>query len=303
MALQVRTQYGDLYMADALPSIYEVMQDEFRLYPDMIPQLYNVKGSSRGIEQSTTITGFGRFVQTSEGQPFNSDIAYQRFDKTYTHLKYTLSYSVSREMIDDDEFGIVNKFSRSMAKSAVKTRQILASDLFNEAFSATNFTGGDGLELCSTSHTLVAGTENNELSTSADLSITSLRQALVDIAETVDERGDLLMLTARTLLVPAELIWDAIEITKSNLRADTANNAVNAFQMDGMLSPMKWTYLTDPDAWFVICDQHDLNWFDRKPLETESYDDYKTQSMVVQSSFRCSRGWNDWRGIFGSPGA
>src|SRR5215467_571323 len=108
--LQARTQYGDLYLVDALPAIRDIIQNEYDQNADMIPNVYNVDGSSRSIEQSTGISGFGRFVETPEGQSTNGDIAYQRFDKTYTHLKYTLRYNVTREMIEDDQFGVVTKF-------------------------------------------------------------------------------------------------------------------------------------------------------------------------------------------------
>ncbi len=302
MALQVRTQFGDLYLADALPAIRDIIQNEYDQYPDMIPNVYMVEGSGRSIEQSTGISGFGRFVETPEGSPTNGDIAYQRFDKTYTHLKYTLNYKVTREMIEDDQFGIVSKYSKALARSAFDTRQTLASDLYNEAFSATNFTGGDGSALCVTTHSLIAGTEQNTLTTAADLSVTSLRQALQDVADTTDDRGLLLNLHARYLLVPNELEWDSAELLKSPGRPDSPNLAANTFAPRN-LSPIVWNYLTDPDAWFIICDRHDMHWYNRKPFTVEDYEDYPTQSMVVQGIMRLSRGWNDFRGIYGSPGA
>lgn len=302
MALMVRTQFGDLNLADALPAIREVIQNSYEQYPDMIPNVYKVGGSNRSIEQSTSVTGFGRMVETPEGSPTNSDLAYQRYDKTYTHLEYTLSFKVTKTMIKDDQFGIVSKFAQALGMSAFDTRQTLASDVYNEAFSATNFTGGDGLQLCSTAHTLVAGTEQNRLTTDADLSVTSLRQALQDVADTTNDRGLLLNIRPKFLLVPNELEWDASELLKSPDRPDTSNRAINAFTPRNLTATV-WNYLTDPDAWFIICDRHDMNWYDREPFSTEDYEDKPTRSMVVQGVMRNSRGWNDWRGIYGSSGA
>lgn len=304
MALQVRTQFGDLYLSDALPAIEEIIQNKFDLYQPVGPMIFNMKGSKRSIEQSTGLTGFGAFVETPEGQPYNSDIAYQRFDKTYTHLKYTLGFKVTEEMIDDDEYGIIGGYASALADSAQDTREIHAASQFNEAFSATNFTGGDALELCSTAHPLVAGTEQNELTTGADLSITSLRQALQDLADTTDQRGKLINLKAKYLLVPNELEWDAIELLKSPGRADSPNLATNAFSHRN-LEVMVWNYLTDSDAWFLVCDkaQHNMTWYDRKPFQTYSYEDEPTGSMVTYGKMRYSFGWNEPWGIFGSPGA
>jgi len=302
MALQVRTQLGDLYLSDALPAIYEVIQNEYDQYPDLIPTLFNVESSGRSIEQSTMISGFGRMVETPEGQPVNTDIAYQRYNKTYTHLKYTLGYKVSREMIDDDQFGIVGKFSKSLAKSAFDTRQFLAADIFNQGFVTTFYTGGDGLAFFVTNHTLTSGTSSNALTTPAALSVTSLRQALVDIAATVDERGLLINLTPKMLLVPPALQFDAQELLKSPDRPDTAARAINAFSMKNMDWTM-WPYLTSGTAWFIGCDRHDLTWFDRKEFAVDNFEDYSTHSLVIQGHMRLSRGWNDWRGWYGTAGA
>ena len=38
-------------------------------------------------------------------------------------------------------------------------KQVKAANVLNNAFNSSSFTGGDGLELCSAVHTIVAGTE------------------------------------------------------------------------------------------------------------------------------------------------
>ncbi len=303
MALMVRTQFGDLYLADALPSIRYIIQDKYEQYADMIPNCFSVDTSTRSIEQSTGISGFGRFVTKTSGQPASGDLAYQRFDKTFTHTAYALEFGVTKEMIDDDEFSIIGKFASSLAKSAFDTKQTLAADIFNSAFTTT-YTGGDGLALCSASHTLVAGTASNTLSAAADLSVTSLRQACQDIQDTVDDRGLLINLMPKYLLVPNEEQWNAHELLKSPDRPDTPNRAVNAFQMKNF-DYLVWNYLTDPDAWFLLTQpsDHDLHWYNREDFNTIHYEDNSARAVVTQGYMRFSFGWNDWRGIYGSPGA
>lgn len=301
--LQVRTQFGKLYLVDALPAIEEIIQNAYDQYNPIGPAIFNVKGSGRSVEQSVSISGFGRFVETPEGQPYNTDVIYQRNEKTYTHLKYTLGFKVSEEMIADDEYNIIQGYAKSLADSMQDTRETHASSVFNNGFSAS-FPGGDGVALFSTVHPLVSGTEQNTLTVAADLSVTSLRQALQDLGETVDERGLLRNFRAKWLLVPKELEWDAMELLKSQMRPDTANNVMNAFSSRN-LEPMVWYYLTDPDAWFLVCDKsgHDLTWYDRTPFETNNYEDPSSGSMVTYGKMRYSFGFNDWRGVYGSPGA
>ena len=76
------------------------------------------------------------------------------------------------------------------------TKQVKAANVLNNAFDP-NFTGGDGVELCSAVHPIVAGTFANELGTAADLNETSLEQSLIDIAAFTDERGLLISTQGR----------------------------------------------------------------------------------------------------------
>ena len=108
---------------------------------------------------------------------------------------------------------------------------------------------------------------------------------------------------AKFLLTPNELAFDAYELLKSAGLPNTANNNANSLSAIGQLEPAVWHYLTDPDAWFLVSQKHDVNWYERVPLQTLSYMDDPTGNMVVYGRMRYSRGFNDWRGIFGSPGA
>lgn len=304
MAGMVRNQFTDLNFDDALPALMQIIQDNYEQFPSVAEAIYNIKKTNRSIEQSTQISGFGNFVETNEKQEHASDLAYQTYDKTYRPLKYTLGFSMSRELVDDDQFGIVAGFSRSLGRSAYNTKEIHGAEVFNDAFDGTTFTGGDGRPLCDTAHTSLAGSLRNELSTSADLSVASLKQAFIDMQDTVDHRGKLLNIMPRTLLVPSELRFTALELLKSTQLADTANNNINS--LDSLsLQPVVWNYLTDPDAWFLLADklEHDLCWIERDPFEVITYDKPSTESKVVYGRMRYARGFNDWRGVFGSPGA
>jgi hypothetical protein len=99
-------------------------------------------------------------------------------------------FSITEEAIEDNLYDrLASRYTKALARSMSQTKQVKAAAVLNNAFDST-YTGGDGLELCSTAHTLANGsTFRNELSTAADLNETSLEQALIDIAGFVDERG------------------------------------------------------------------------------------------------------------------
>ena len=160
---QNRTQFPDLFLEDALPAIRDIIMNEFDQYPSAIPMVFNVESSNRSIEQSTGISGLGRFVETDEGDSHAQDLFYQRFDKNYTHLEYSLGYSVTRVMMEDDEVGMIPKLSKEVGFSAFDSRETDAAAVYNDAFAGSSFTGGDGQPLCSDAHVLVSGTEQNEL--------------------------------------------------------------------------------------------------------------------------------------------
>jgi len=303
MAL-LRNQFSDLFFATALPVLEETIMEKYKSKPDMIPMVFNVESSDKWGEQDTTISGLGLAVGKGENAPVTYDDVLQGYDKTYTHATYALALRVSKEMIDDDKWGVVKKATSALGRSMFNTRQIIAAAHFNNAFNAA-FPGPDGLELCSLLHPLIGGgTEQNELTAAADLSVTSLRQAINDIEDTVDDRSLLINITPRYLLVPNELKWDCEELLKSSLRPDNANNAINAFQMQN-LDYLVWNYLTDPDAWFILSDksEHSLKWYDRESVNTSSDYDFDARASKTMIASRFSSGWSEFRGVFGSPGA
>jgi hypothetical protein len=303
MAL-LRGAFSDLFFGTALPVLEGVVMEKYNSKPDMLKMVYNVAGSDRWGEQDTTITGFGLVPTKANNENVTYDDIFQGFDTTYTHTTFALAFRSAKEFIDDERYGILVKASKALGRSMYNTRQIQGASTFNSAFDGT-VTGMDGLELCSTAHTLVGGgTEQNELTTAADLSVTSLRSALDTLHDTTDDRGLILDIKARYLLVPNELAWDAEELLKSSLRPDTAENAINAFQMTN-LDYMVWSYLTDPDAWFLLSEpeEHNLKWWEREAVNTSSDYDFEADASLTKIRNRFSFGWSDWRGVFGSPGA
>jgi hypothetical protein len=191
-----------------------------------------------------------------------------------------------------------------------QTKQVKAAAVLNNAFDST-YTGGDGLELCSTAHTLANGnTFRNELSTAADLNETSLEQALIDIAGFVDERGLKVAVNGsrngNRMIIPKELQFTADRLLESTLRPGTADNDINAVRNMGML-PEGYDvnhFLTDTDAWFIITDApNGLKGFNRTAVRTSMEGDFDTGNVRYKARERYAFGWSDPRGIFGSPGA
>jgi hypothetical protein len=148
--------------------------------------------------------------------------------------------------------------------------------------------------------------KKNELSTSADLSETSLEQAMIDIAGFKDERGLKIAARGLKMIIPSALQFTAERILKSNQRVGTADNDINALSSKGML-PQGYVvnnFLTDDDAFFIKTDvPNGLKHFTRAAIKTAMEGDFDTGNMRYKARERYSFGFSDWRGIFGSPGA
>jgi len=178
--------------------------------------------------------------------------------------------------------------------------------VLNNAFNSS-FTGGDGVELCSTAHPLGAGgTFANEPSTAADLNETSLENALIDISTVVDERNMIIALRGAKMIIPPQLQFIADRLLESTLRPSTADNDINAVKNMGMV-PEGYTvnhFLTDPDAFFIKTDApNGFKHFERSPMRTNMEADFDTGNMRFKARERYSFGFSDPRCVFGSPGA
>jgi len=185
------------------------------------------------------------------------------------------------------------------------SKQVKAANVLNRAFNSS-YTGGDGLELCSTAHVIVAGTEQNELSTAADLNETSLEQAMIDIAALTDERGLKIAARGMKMIVPSENQFNAERLLKSQGRTGTADNDINALKNMGMI-PEGYRvnhYLTDTDSWYINTDvPNGMKYFERLPIQTKMEGDFSTGNVRYKARERYSFGVSDPRGVFGVEGA
>jgi hypothetical protein len=274
--------------------------------PLMANQVFEVETSDKNYEEDVELKGFGLAPVKTEGASIAYDSQIQGYTKRYTHVVYGLGYIVTQEEMEDNLYEKVSKSrAKALGRSMRQTKEIVAANVFNRAFD-TNYLGGDGKPLISTTHPSDAGNQSNRLTVDADLSEASLEDALTQMMNATDAKGLRINLQGMKLLVPSNLAFEATRILKSNLQNDTANNATNAMKSMGVLPDgvMVWPYLTDPDAWFIITDAPDgLKMYNRRPLSFDKDNDFDTSNAKAKATERYSVGWSDWRGAFGTPGA
>jgi len=303
----IRTLFPDLYLQSMLPAIDEVVMTKYSQFPDEFTEVFRMESSSRSIEQTTEVTGFGQFAVIPEGSDTRYDEALPGFNKTYVHAQYGLGFRVTKVAMDDDKFGVVKKLATELGRSGKETKEVTVANVINTGFAGVVL-GPDGVGLFSTAHPLIGGgMQSNRLSYATDPDVTSIQLVLTLMRQTRDQRGKLLRIPPKKAIFPPNLEFIGAELLGGVDRSDTANRAINAFRrrsgMPSFESWMVWDYLTDPDAWMVEGDVQDteLRYYDREAFNTVHDIDFDSRSVKTAGWMRFSCGFNGFYGLVGVP--
>ena len=289
------------------PGLNALFGLEYQNYENQHVEIFDIETSDRAFEEEVMLSGFANAAVKSEGAAVTFDTAQEAFTSRYTHETVALAFAITEEAVEDNLYdSIARRYTKALARSMANTKQIKAANVLNNGFNSS-FPGGDGVELFSSAHpTVSGGTQRNELATAADLSETSLEQAMIDIAAFKDERGLKIAARGMKMIIPSELQFTAERILKSPARVGTADNDLNALASKGML-PQGYVvnnFLTDTDAFFIKTDvPNGLKMFNRAAIKTAMEGDFDTGNMRYKARERYSFGFSDWRGMFASEGA
>jgi len=295
------------------PGVNKWYGDKYTEFPVEWTKLFDQFTSKRNFEEDVGVSGLGLLSTKAEGSGITYDSSRQGFTTRFQHVVYASGFIVTREAYEDDLYDVVGKQkAQSLAFSVRQTKEILAANVYNRAFN-TSYTGGDASTLVasaggggSASHPNIAGgTWTNGPSVAVDLSEAALEQAHIDIAQFQNDRGLKIAVRPQSLIIPVQTMFEATRILKGDWQVNNAERNVNAMKMMGLVPEIVVNhYLTDTDAWFLRTDTQDgMKYFERRADEFTTDDDFDTENAKYKATFRCSFGWTDPRGIYGSPGA
>lgn len=275
-------------------------------HPEEYSKLFDSDTSSMNYEEDVQLTGFGLAPVKSEGSGVAYDSEIQGFTTRYTHVAYALGYIVTKEELDDNLYEQVSRRrAAALAMSFRQTKENVGANIYNRAFNST-YLGGDGVQLCSTAHPNTSGgTFANTPTVAADLSEASLEDALTALMGFQNDRGLLINVMPRSLIVARQNWWNANRILKSAYTPSTANNAVNVLVATNALPEgiVMNHYLTSPNAWFVRTNiQNGLKYYSRVGIQFDQDNDFDTMNAKAKGYERYSFGWTDPRAIYGVNG-
>lgn len=210
-------------------------------------KLFAKQTTGRKFERIVSFAPFGDVPEKPEGEEYATDLIMQAWTKDVTPLEFGLMFEVSETAEEDDAEDILAKKSRMLVFSMRQVQDKRAALVFDNGFSTQ--TTADGVALFSTAHLLKrGGTARNRPASDADLSVTSLAQAFIDLdTDTKLESGQVVMPAKSFYLhIHPSNRFNAARILKSTLLPDTANNDINP------LKELDITPVVNPDRKSVV---------------------------------------------------
>jgi hypothetical protein len=284
---------------ECFDGIYDQRKDEWsRVFREE-------NGIPRNYHEEPVLYGFGAAPQLPDGTPVSYQQGGVLFLQRYIYNVYGLAFALTKVLVEDgDHIRLGQVYAKHLAQSLIETKETLSANVLNRAFNSS-YVGGDGVSLISTAHPIVSGTFSNQLSTSANLSQTSLEQMLIQIRQAVDNNGKKIRLVPRQLVVAPGNIFQAEVLLKSVLRTGTANNDINPIKAIGLLDEgaAVLSRLTNANAWWVQTDAPEgMKLLMRRELEKTMEGDFETDSMRYKATERYTVGFTDPRAMYGTAG-
>lgn len=287
------------------PGLAAIWGLNYENYPKMYPKFMEMKTSDKRFEKEQGMAGFSLATVKDEGDSVDFARMVQGYQKEYNHTTYGLGAIVTREMIEDDQYNIINKIPQLLAEAMGRTEETQATAVLNNGFDSA-FSGADGQALFSTAHPNagdLGGTQSNTPATAADLTQTSLEAAIISIMDFRDENNQRMNFAAKALIVSRSDYFNATKILQTKYKVGAADNDVNVIA-NLNLDLVVTNYLIDQDAWFVKTNaMNGLTFYTRRPAGIDRDNDISTQNLAIVTSMRFDTGFTDWRGAYGSPGA
>ena len=294
-----RGTFGDLLE----PGFAEIYNDAYKETERVFPQVFRMGSSSKQDERESGVTGFGLLTVKAENAPINYEDPIQMFNVLYTHSTYAKGFKISKELYDDDQYNVMNSKPDQLGRSARRTEEVQAANIFNRAFNAS-YLGGDDQELCSTVHGRSDGgtAQSNASSTGITFGEANYETGKLAMRGQLDDKGMKIDVKPRAILIPIDLGKTASIVFNSNLRSGTADNDFNPYK--GELKVIEWIYM-DRNAthWFLLdTDQHKVKWFWREKATFKQDEQFETAAALFKVRERFSAGFSDWKGTWGSQG-
>ena len=268
--------------------------------------LFKQKPVDRMSEIVELFQGTGLFQLTGEQAATNLASPRVGNQKVINQSKYTNGFNISFEAKTSDIHAVYGKATASLALNALVSQDTNALQQYSLGF--TTVLAPDGVALFSNSHVSLSGDTVDTLEAATAYSETTMYNMVVNLGNQLNQDGVKVGYKPKVLLVPLRLLKTAMEVTKSVLRAGTANNDLNYFSeaypgLEVRYSPLLDTSSTT--AYFLMSDNHGMTRFVHTPVTTALTEwqntdtaDYRYRALYMEAVAPV-----EYSGMVGSVGA
>jgi hypothetical protein len=298
-------------LLDVDQPLRKVFELEYKDPEIEISKVFNVENMDGAEEKDITSYGVGALENVGEGGAVPYDDPGLGYSTTYAYQIYKKGIQITKQMAQDNKYRQMKDMMRWLAQRSSYDPVNYAYGLFRNATTANptgygNYNAG-ALALGSASQTYENGDSGVQSNYSTNtLTYDNYEAAKVAMANWKSGHGTLLEFTGTpTLLVPPALQREAVEITKSELDPDTAENAVNVYK--GEATVVVCPYIStagggSDTAWYVLMPGHKVNFFWRNKPAFDREVDFDTGVAKYKVEVEYVAGFSDWRGVYVADG-
>lgn len=302
-----RSNYGELLYK----GLHKIFFDDYAKPTAEYPVVFKTETHDEFSKRVGRMMGLGPFRPKDEGGFISMDAGKWLSEKTIYFPTWALGFAATWELMEDDQYGQIEKFTSMLGDAANTTKELLSFDVLNNATS-TDDLGLDGLPLLSDSHVTGDGVSTISNLSATALSQVAIEEALIHFDKMLNERSEPRPFNGgKLLIIPPELKPLAKELLLSELKPQFDNTTASTTESSNAINILKdedieyfvCHWLTKPDCWFMIDKMnHDLAGITRRPVSFDNTKDPKSTDELYYSTFRYKASFFDWRGVYGFPG-
>lgn len=283
---------------------------------DVYKQLVDEKGSDyspipNGVE-THSVDGIGPMQRRGETTPFAYDTPTAGETQKSYYVNFALRLYFTENLIDDAQYGLIEKSVEDLGYSDALTRNIETAALYDDAFTGNLYQGPDKVALLSASHTSNAVPSllrSNILDTPAAFGYTSVQQLLTKMRGQKNARG-----YAKPALTNGQRIRVILPNNGSEFEADKLFDAGSAYEPTtnhnaiNVLRKFRWEvvinhHLQNMANWFFTNpEETGIRMVNRKPLTPKTWPDEGLNGMNYDVRARWCLHPEFWENLYGSNG-
>lgn len=298
------------------PGIRKHFVDGYKQLKPKIEVLYKTDSQESETDVFQNYTGLGNYSQVTQGGTFTEDSPIQSYGVSLTPVKFGKLIPVTYELTKWAKVKEIFNAASMLGKQAARHIETEAASQLVRGFNTAYTSYTDGKPLFSTIHPRADGgaTQSNASATGVVLSDANLEVALLALEFQKDDRGQMVSCFGNRLIVPNALRKTALQIVNSERKSGSADNDVNVYdsmqQFYGTLEVVVWNYLAaaaggSDTAWYVedkAMSKLVWQWADKPQVERDNSVGFKQHTYYYRGFYYASKGWSDWRGLWGSKG-